>query len=120
MNRRTKQPNRPIHITLPHHLIESFDNVLTFKESRSKKIAMLMKNYLAREVINNPNVLMDSNGAISQIPARAILTPTTSAQMAQRECTKERQRLGLCEKPMKRKSTRKGQVRKTARRAYEK
>jgi len=42
------------------------------------------------------------------------------AQMAQRECTKERQRLGLCEKPMKRKSTRKGQVRKTARRAYEK
>ena len=121
---------------------------------------------VAREVINNPNVLMDSNGAISQIPARAILTPTTStppkprkvtkkmrqqrkiqskafrnanakarkkngelragfdqrriAQMAQRECTKERQRLGLCEKPMKRKSTRKGQVRKTARRAYEK
>ena len=42
------------------------------------------------------------------------------AQMAQRECTKERQRLGLCDKPMKRKSTRKGQVRKTARRAYEK
>jgi hypothetical protein len=41
------------------------------------------------------------------------------ALMAQRECTKERQRLGLCDKPMKRKSTRKGQVRKTARRAYE-
>ena len=35
---------------------------------------------------------------------------------AQRECTKERERLGLCE----RKSTRKGQVRKTARRAYKK
>ena len=52
MNRRTKQPNRPIHITLPHHLIESFDNVLTFKESRSKKIAMLMKNYLNREDSN--------------------------------------------------------------------
>ena len=52
MNRRTKQRNVPIHITLPHHLIESFDNVLTFKESRSKKIAMLMKNYLAREDSN--------------------------------------------------------------------
>lgn len=52
MNRRTKQPNRPIHVTLPHHLIESFDNVLTFKESRSKKIAMLMKNYLARDDSN--------------------------------------------------------------------
>ena len=37
-------------------------------------------------------------------------------RLAQRECTKERERLGLC----KRKSTRKGQRRKTARRAYEK
>ena len=114
---------------------------------------------VAREVINNPNVLMDSNGSISQITAKpAVAKPrkvtkkmrqqrkiqSTAfrnanakarkkngelragfdqrriALMAQRECTKERQRLGLCEKPMKRKSTRKGQVRKTARRAYEK
>ena len=52
MNRRSKQRNVPIHVTLPHHLVESFDNVLTFKESRSKKIAMLMKNYLAREDSN--------------------------------------------------------------------
>jgi len=36
-------------------------------------------------------------------------------RLAQKECTKERERLGLCE----RKSTRKGQKRKTARRAYE-
>lgn len=36
-------------------------------------------------------------------------------RFAQKECTKERERLGLC----KRKSTRKGQRRKTARRAYE-
>jgi len=121
---------------------------------------------VAREVINNPNVLMDSNGAISQIPARANTLVRAQASskprkvtkkmrqqrkiqskafrnanakarkkdgtlragydqrrialMAQRECTKERQRLGLCDKPMKRKSTRKGQVRKTARRAYKK
>ena len=39
------------------------------------------------------------------------------ALMAQKECTKERQRLGLCEKPKR--GTRKGQVRKTARRAFE-
>ena len=38
------------------------------------------------------------------------------ALMAQKECTKERQRLGLCEKPKR--GTRKGQVRKTARRAF--
>jgi len=36
--------------------------------------------------------------------------------LAQKECTKERERLGLCKK----KSTRKGQRRKTARRAYAK
>ena len=113
---------------------------------------------VAREVINNPNVLMDVNGSISQISAkpaaakprkvtkkmrqqrkiqskafrnanakarkkdgtlRAGFDQRRIALMAQRECTKERQRLGLCDKPMKRKSTRKGQVRKTARRAYE-
>jgi hypothetical protein len=120
---------------------------------------------VAREVINNPNVLMDANGTISQIPRQMISSAAATsakprkvtkkmrmqrkiqskafrnanakarkkdgtlragynqrriAQMAQRECTKERQRLGLCDKPMKRKSTRKGQTRKTARRAYEK
>ena len=122
---------------------------------------------VAREVINNPNVLMDVNGSISQIPGRPMVPGRASAPakprkvtkkmrqqrkiqskafrnanakarkkdgtlrsgydqrrialMAQRECTKERQRLGLCEKPMrKKKGTRKGQVRKTARRAFEK
>jgi hypothetical protein len=47
------------------------------------------------------------------------MTQKKIALMAQRYCTKERQRLGLCKKPMK-KGTRKGQVRKTARRAFEK
>ena len=106
---------------------------------------------VAREVINNPNVLMDSNGSISQIPARpgkATSKPRRTrtkvsskmkksrkiqseafknanqkarlkngsfrkgwdqsrlARLAQKECTKERQRLGLCEKP-KRKSRKK-------------
>jgi hypothetical protein len=117
----------------------------------------------AQEIINNPNVLMDASGAISQITPRPISIENSKiskprkvtkkmkqqrkiqstafrnanakgrkkdgsfrsgydqsriARMAQKECTKERQRLGLCEKP-KRRSTRKGQVRKTARRAYE-
>lgn len=120
---------------------------------------------VAREVINNPNVLMDSNGGISRIlpntgspgimnsvkkprkvtkkmrqqrkiqskafrnanakarkkdgTLRAGFDQRRIAKMAQRECTKERQRLGLCDKPMRKKSTRKGQVRKTARRAFE-
>jgi len=94
----------------------------------------------AREIINNPNVLMDSSGAISQITARpAVPKPrkvtkkmkqqrkiqstafknanakgrlqngsfragfdqSRIARMAQKECTKERIRLGLCEDPKK-------------------
>ena len=50
---------------------------------------------------------------------RAGFDQSRIARMAQKECTSERQRLGLCEKPKKR-GTRKGQVRKTARRAFEK
>ena len=112
----------------------------------------------AREIINNPNVMMDNQGKIVSMQADAVVSKPRKvtkkmrqqrkiqstafrnanakarkkngelrrgfdqrriAQMAQRECTKERQRLGLCDKPMRKKSTRKGQVRKTARRAYE-
>tara|TARA_R100001369_G_C3309591_1_gene167088 strand:- start:325 stop:906 length:582 start_codon:yes stop_codon:yes gene_type:complete len=129
---------------------------------------VLLPANVAQEIINNPNVLMDSAGAISQIPARPgsrtrLTEPEVFkkprkvtkkmkmqrkiqstafknanakgrkvngefkkgfdqariARLAQKECTKERQRLGLCEKP-KKKGTRKGQVRKTARRAFEK
>ena len=52
------------------------------------------------------------------------MTQTKIARMAQKECIAERKRLGLCDDDMKKRSrkrsTRKGQVRKTARRAYEK
>jgi len=43
------------------------------------------------------------------------------ARMAQKECSRERIRLGLCDDPKmkKKKGTKKGQVRKTARRAFE-
>ena len=99
----------------------------------------------AREIINNPNVLMDSSGAISQITARpaapkprkvtkkmkqqrkiqstafknanakgrlqngtfrAGFDQSRIARMAQKECTKERIRLGLCDDPKKKKGRR--------------
>lgn len=51
---------------------------------------------------------------------RAGFDQSRIARMAQKECTKERIRLGLCDDPKKKKKgTRKGQVRKTARRAFE-
>ena len=150
-------------------ILETSDNLITdtyFGLARDVADVVLPAN-VAMEVINNPNVLMDSNGAISQItsrPSSSMMIPVATAvkkprkvtakmkkqrkiqstafrnanakgrkkdgsfragydqsriaRMAQKECTKERQRLGLCEKP-KRRSTRKGQVRRTARRAFE-
>ena len=92
------------------------------------------KNYVENTSLQNFNEIKlkheQLGGIFSQIKTtqkarkkngelRAGFDQRKIAQMAQRECTKERQRLGLCEKPMKRKSTRKGQVRKTARRAFE-
>ena len=128
---------------------------------------VVLPGNVAMEVINNPNVLMDSNGTISQItprpgvPSSMMMAPAVKkprkvtskmkkqrkiqstafrnanargrkkdgtfrsgydqrriALMAQKECTAERVKQGLCEKP-KRRSTRKGQVRKTSRRAFE-
>jgi len=99
----------------------------------------------AREIINNPNVLMDSNGSISQITPRPAATKPRKvtkkmkqqrkiqstafrnanakgrlqngqfragydqsriARMAQKECTAERIRLGLCDDPKKKKGRR--------------
>jgi metal-responsive CopG/Arc/MetJ family transcriptional regulator len=50
--RRSKTKFTQIHVSVPVNLLVEFDNVLSFKESRSKKISMLMKNYLAREDSN--------------------------------------------------------------------
>ena len=120
----------------------TFDQVLTdtyFDGVRAIADVVLPAD-VAREVINNPNVLMDSNGAISQITARpaaakprkvtkkmkqqrkiqstafrnanakgrlqngsfrAGFDQSRIARMAQKECTAERIRLGLCDDPKK-------------------
>jgi len=50
MNRKTiKNSTRPVHVTLPIRLLEEFDSVLEFKDSRSRRIALLMTNYLNRQ-----------------------------------------------------------------------
>ena len=47
MNRKTiKTRTGAYHVTLPIRLVEEFDEALSFKASRSKMIANLMKNYL--------------------------------------------------------------------------
>ena len=50
--RRSKTKYTQIHVSVPVLTLIEFDNVLSYNESRSKKIAMLMKNYLSREDSN--------------------------------------------------------------------
>jgi metal-responsive CopG/Arc/MetJ family transcriptional regulator len=46
MKPRTKQPTRPIHVTLPIKMLEDFDATLRYNQSRSKKIALLINDYM--------------------------------------------------------------------------
>ena len=52
MKRRSKTKFTQIHVSIPVRTLIEFDQVLSFNESRSKKISMLMKNYLSREDSN--------------------------------------------------------------------
>lgn len=83
------------------------------KRPRSDK--QLINDQIMRTAMSNANTrARKMNGQLKKG-----MTQTKIARMAQKECTAERKRLGLCKDDMKKKSTRKGQVRKTARRAYE-
>ena len=53
MNRKTiKTRTGAYHVTLPIRLVEEFDETLGFKDSRSRKIAEVMKQYLNRDMIH--------------------------------------------------------------------
>ena len=49
MSRRIRDRTAPIHITLPVSLVNKLDATLSFKQSRSKKIANLIQNHLEGE-----------------------------------------------------------------------
>ena len=73
---------------------------------------------MQRKIQSNAFRNANAKGRKNNGEFRAGYDQSRIARMAQKECTAERVKQGLCEKP-KRRSTRKGQVRKTARRAFE-
>jgi len=46
MKRRSKQRMTAIHVSIPVRLLEDFDETLTFSQSRSAKIAALLRSHL--------------------------------------------------------------------------
>jgi len=95
---------------------EKFDRILPVAAAKPRKVTAKMKKQRKIQSIAFRNA--NAKGRKKDGSFRSGYDQSRIARMAQKECTKERQRLGLCEKP-KRRSTRKGQVRKTARRAFE-
>jgi len=90
------------------------ETVVKVKRPRTEK--QLINDQIMRTAMKNANTrARKKNGQLKKG-----MTQKKIARIAQRECTAERKRLGLCDDDMKKTSTRKGQVRKTARRAYEK
>ena len=50
--RRTSKKTIPVHVTIPVRLLEDFDETLSYNQSRSKKIAGLMKAWLESDTNN--------------------------------------------------------------------
>ena len=50
--KRTSKKTIPVHVTIPVRLLEDFDETLSFKQSRSKKIAGLMRAWLESDTNN--------------------------------------------------------------------
>jgi hypothetical protein len=88
----------------------------TIETVKERTDAQLINDEIMRRAMTNAN----SKGRKKNGDLKKGMTQSKLMRMARKECTAERERLGLCEKPMKKKGTRKGQVRKTARRAFEK
>tara|TARA_Y100001963_G_C6753978_1_gene435703 strand:+ start:1020 stop:1286 length:267 start_codon:yes stop_codon:yes gene_type:complete len=49
MKRRSKTHFKAIHISVPIRVLDEFDNKLNYNQSRSAKIALLMKEYASPE-----------------------------------------------------------------------
>ena len=82
------------------------------KTVRPRSDKQLVNDQIMRVAMKNAN----ARGRKKNGQLKKGMTQKRIMKMAQLECTKERQRLGLCKK----KGTRKGMRRKTARRAFEK
>jgi len=69
VNRKTiKTRTGAYHVTLPIRLVEEFDELLSFKASRSKAIAYLMRKHLDSE--ENDVGMMDTKNVLAACMAR--------------------------------------------------
>jgi len=108
---RTFDPNNPITRLLKEMEFPSSGSPAAAKKVRVRSDKQLVNDQIQSIALKEINIkARKKDGTFKKG-----WTQKRVMRLAQRECTKERERLGLC----KRRSTRKGQRRKTARRAYE-
>jgi len=110
--KRTFDPNNPITRLLKEMEFPSSGSPAATKKVRVRSDKQLVNDQIQSIALKEINIkARKKDGTFKKG-----WTQKRVMRLAQRECTKERERLGLC----KRRSTRKGQRRKTARRAYKK
>lgn len=81
MKRRSKQPTRAIHISIPIRLLEDFDQTLRFNQSRSAMIANLMQQHLA---VDNATIQTSTTRQlIAALHARDDLEPLVKSLLLQ-------------------------------------
>jgi len=81
MKRRSKQPTRAIHISIPIRLLEDFDKTLRFNQSRSAMIANLIQQHLA---VDNATIQTSTTRQlIAALHARDDLEPLVKSLLLQ-------------------------------------
>jgi metal-responsive CopG/Arc/MetJ family transcriptional regulator len=68
MKRRTKTKYTQIHVSIPVRLLEDFDELLSFKASRSKAISHLMRKHVDGDYDDTP--ILSSRQLMAMLHAR--------------------------------------------------
>jgi metal-responsive CopG/Arc/MetJ family transcriptional regulator len=79
--RRTKVHYKQIHVSIPVRLLEDFDELLSFKASRSKAIAYLMKQHVDGYYDDTP--MMTSRQMMAALTSRDDVNDLVKALLLQ-------------------------------------
>ena len=82
MKRRSKQRMTAIHVSIPVRLLEDFDETLAFSQSRSAKIAALLRSHLGSGAAT-PVSMMSTRQLMAVLTSRDDVDDTMKALLLQ-------------------------------------
>ena len=81
MKRRSKVKFTQIHVSIPVRLLEDFDELLSFKASRSKAISTLMRKHVDGDLTSHP--IMSTRQLMAMLSNRNDIDPLVRALLLQ-------------------------------------